>query len=52
MVAHKAQLMVTLTNGAPLAQGRTWSVEDYATRDAQLAALGVRSFRKNKERPG
>ncbi|HEY1391155.1 MAG TPA: hypothetical protein VGF38_21645 [Ktedonobacterales bacterium] len=40
--------MVSLTDDAPLAVGRTWSAENYAARDAQLAALGVRSFRKRR----
>jgi hypothetical protein len=40
---------VTLTDVAPVAQGRTWSAEDFAARDAQLAALRVHAFRKHKQ---
>jgi hypothetical protein len=47
-VAHAERLVVTLTEGDPLAVGRTWAAEDYAARDAQLAALDIRSFRKRR----
>lgn len=31
-----------------MTSGRTWTAEDYVARDARLAALGVRSFRKQR----
>ncbi len=36
-----AELVVSLTEGMPSAQGRTWTAEDYARRDARFAALGL-----------
>ncbi|MGO8947584.1 MAG: hypothetical protein ACLQUY_07960 [Ktedonobacterales bacterium] len=42
---------MALTDQAPRTQGHTWTVADYAIRDAQLAALGVRSFRKDDQMP-
>jgi hypothetical protein len=36
---------VTLVAGAPKLLGRTWTDAEYAMRDTQLAALGVRAFR-------
>lgn len=43
---QREALIVSLTDGAPVARGRTWTSSDYAIRDARLAALGVRSFDK------
>jgi hypothetical protein len=38
---------VALTANTPQARGRTWTAEDYAKRDAAMAALG---FRFGKQR--
>jgi len=43
---REAQLMVTLVADAPKPLGRTWTDAEYAVRDAHLAALGVRAFRR------
>lgn len=34
-------MTVALTQGLPEARGHTWTPEDYARRDASLAALGL-----------
>jgi hypothetical protein len=35
------QLVVSLTESEPVAQGRTWSEAEYARRDAVLTQLGL-----------
>ena len=41
-------MTVTLVEEVPEAQGRQWTADDYATRDAALASLGIsyRRFRR------
>ncbi|HEV8189972.1 MAG TPA: hypothetical protein VGP82_00570 [Ktedonobacterales bacterium] len=34
-------MTVALVERAPAVRGRTWTAEDYATRNATLAALGI-----------
>jgi len=41
-------MTVALSDEVPRSQGRTWTADDYATRDTQLAALGVRSLRQRQ----
>jgi hypothetical protein len=38
-------VVVSLHADQPVAAGRQWTEADYARRDAELAALGIRRFR-------
>src|SRR5260221_1745595 len=42
-----AQLIVALAAGLPTARGRQWTPADYAERDARLASLGLRPFKRS-----
>jgi hypothetical protein len=43
-------MTVALSQGVPEACGRQWTAEDYATRDAALAQLGL-AFRRRGHGP-
>lgn len=49
---HGARLVVSLAQSMPLAQGRTWTADDYATRDAALARLGLGFVLRQRNRGG
>lgn len=39
-------MTIALSQGVPEARGRQWTAEDYATRDAVLAQLGLTFTRR------
>ena len=47
---RSAVVTVALTEGLPEARGHTWTAEDYATRDATMAALGLRFEQRPRRR--
>lgn len=44
-LGQRQLLVVTLSEQAPVAMGRTWDAAAFAERDAVLAALGVLPFK-------